>query len=212
VRQRTAPAVAPPVCSRASGFGPDEWITLSGSPGNDLEIQSQQGNATHDLTADDPTVELDILEQTISIEGARELRLDALGLVAAPIPRSWIRDGEPVARTRRLAGSDELPRTDMWDCTAGRFDWVYEAEEVAHVLEGSVIIEDAAGARQMLRAGDTFVFAAGCRYEWTVPNYIRKIAFSYSPLSRQMRLINGIVECLAAPFRRKPAWKAARNG
>ena len=177
-----------------------------------MEKQSQQGNATDDPTADDPTVELDILEQTISIEGARELRLDALGLVAAPIPRSWIRDGEPVARNKRLTGGDGLPSTVMWDCTAGRFDWIYEAEEVTHVLEGSVIVEDAAGVRKMLRAGDTYLFAAGTRYEWTVPNYIRKIAFSYSPLSPQMRLINGIVECLTAPFRRKPAWTTARNG
>lgn len=172
----------------------------------------QQGDAANELTADDPTIELDVLEQTISIEGARELRLDALGLIAAPIPRSWIREGNPVARDKRLTGGDRLPSTVMWDCTAGRFDWFYEVEEVAHVLEGSVLIEDAAGGRQMLRTGDTFLFAAGSRYEWTVPNYIRKIAFSYSPLSRQMRLINGIVECLAAPFRRKPAWVTNRNG
>lgn len=174
---------------------------------------SQQGDATHEPTADDPTVELDMLEQTISIEGARELRLDALGLVAAPIPRAWIRDGNPVARDKRLAGSsDRLPSTIMWDCTAGRFDWFYEAEEVAHVLEGSVIIEDAAGVRQRLQTGDTFLFPAGSRYQWTVPNYVRKIAFSYSPLSRQMRLINGIFECLTAPFRRKPVWATARDG
>jgi uncharacterized protein len=172
----------------------------------------QQGDAIDELTADDPTVELEMLEQTISIEGARELRLDALGLVAAPIPRSWIRDGNPVARDKRLAGGNRLPSTIMWDCTAGRFDWFYEAEEVAHVLEGSVLIEDAGGVRQMLRPGDTFLFAAGSWYEWTVPNYIRKIAFSYSPPSRPMRLINEVFECLTAPFRRKPTRVTASNG
>jgi hypothetical protein len=178
-----------------------------------LEEKAQQGDDTHELTADDPTAELDILEQTISIEGARELRLDALGLVPAPISRAWIREGNPVARNKRLAGSaGALPSTIMWDCTAGRFDWLYEDDEVAHVLEGYALIEDSAGARHRLQAGDTFSFAAGSRYQWTVPNYVRKIAFSYAQPSRGMQILNGILEYLTAPFRRKPAWAAARDG
>jgi uncharacterized protein len=164
----------------------------------------QQGDAVHELTADDPTVELEMLEQTISIDGARELRFDAHGLTPSPIRRAWIIEGNPVARDRRLVGSSgQLPSTIMWDCTAGRFDWFYQDEEVAHVLEGLVIIEDTTGARKMLHAGDTFLFPAGSRYQWTVPNYVRKIAFSYSPQSRPMRIINGIIGRLAAPFRRR---------
>jgi uncharacterized protein len=174
----------------------------------------QKGDATDELMADDPTVELEMLEQTISIEGARELRHDAHGLVPAPVPRAWIRDGNPVARHKRLTGSsDRLPSTVMWDCTAGRFDRFYEHEEVAHVLEGCVIIEDAAGVRQILQTGDTFLFPAGSRYEWTVPNYIRNITFSYAPLSRQMRLIKRIFQHLTAPFRRKRAtWATTPDG
>lgn len=165
----------------------------------------QQGDAAHELAADEPTVELEMLEQTISIDGARELRFDPHGLTPAPIPRPWIIEGNPIARDRRLLDSgDRLPRTIMWDCTAGRFDWFYENDEVAHVLEGLVIVEDAVGVRQMLHSGDTFLFPAGTRYQWTVPNYVRKIAFSYAPLSREMRLINGIFARLTAPFRRKP--------
>jgi uncharacterized protein len=177
------------------------------------KIITQQGDATEELTSEDPTVELDILEQTISIEGARELRLDALGLVPAPIPRAWIREGSPVARNKRLTGgSEQLHSTIMWDCTAGSFDWIYERDEVVHVLEGFVIIEDAAGVRQTLREGDTFLFPTGARYQWTVPNYVRKISFSYSPLSRGMRTINGIIEYVTAPFRRKPTWTTVRDG
>lgn len=173
----------------------------------------QQGDASDELTADDPTVELEMLEQTISIDGPRELRHDAHGLVSAPIPRGWIREGSPVARDKRLAGSrDRLPATTMWDCTAGRFVWFYGHEEVAHVLEGCVLIEDAAGLRQILQPGDTHLFPAGSRYEWTVPNYIRVIAFSYAPQSRPMRIIHGIFAGLTALFRRKPAWATARNG
>lgn len=170
-----------------------------------------EGNAARQAAADDPTVELDILEQTISIEGARTLRHDAHGLEPAPIPRAWIREGNPLARNKRLAGSsDHMASTYMWDCTAGRFDWLYETDEVIHVLEGSVIIEDAGGTRRRLQAGDTFLFPAGSRYHWTVPEYIRKVAFLHSPLSREMRVIRDVLERLAAPFRRKrtgaPAW------
>jgi hypothetical protein len=178
-----------------------------------LEKKPQQGGDANDLTADDPTVELDMLEQTISIEGARELRLDALGLAPAPISGAWIRDGNPVARNKRLTGGNgTLPSTVMWDFTAGRFDWFYDDDEVAHVLEGSAVIEDSAGVRRRLQTGDTFLFPAGSRYQWNVSNYIRKIAFSYSPQSRGMRIINRIFDCLAAAFRRRPAWTAARDG
>ena len=165
-----------------------------------------EGNAARPAAADDPTVELDILEQTITIEGARALRHDAHGLGPAPIPRAWIREGNPVARNKRLAGSsDDMASTYMWDCTAGRFDWLYDTDEVMHVLEGSVIIEDAGGTRKRLQAGDTFLFPAGSRYHWRVADYIRKVAFLHSPLPREMRLIRGVLRRLTASFRRKPA-------
>ncbi len=166
----------------------------------------QDSGTAHQLTADDPTVELDILEQTISIEGARALRHDALGLVPAAIPHGWILEGNPVARHKRLAGSsDRLASAFMWDCTGGRFNWYYDEDEIAHVLEGSAVIEDAAGVRRALQAGDTFLFPAGSRYQWTVPGYIRKLAFLHAPLSREMRLVKGALDRMTAPFRRKPA-------
>ncbi|HET9018872.1 MAG TPA: cupin domain-containing protein [Acetobacteraceae bacterium] len=168
--------------------------------------KSPQGSgAAPQDAADDPTIELDILEETVSIEGARELRHDAHGLTPAPIPRPWILEGNPVARERRLASSADRPATAfMWDCTAGRFIWLYDAEEIAHLLEGSVVVEDASGLRTALRAGDTFVFAAGSKYQWTIPGYVRKIAFRHSPLSPEMRAVRSAVDRLLAPFRRKP--------
>lgn len=155
-------------------------------------------------------MELDILEDTSSFEDAQELRRDVHDLIPAPIPQAWILEGSPVARQKHLAGSsDQLATTLMWDCTAGRFNWSYDADEVIHVLEGSVLIEDAAGVRRRLQAGDTFLFPAGSRYHWTVPDYIRKVAFLHSPLSREMRIIRAIVARLTAPFRRKPTGAAA---
>lgn len=172
----------------------------------------QECSPVSDVSADDPTVELDVLETTMSIEGAQALRHDAHGLVPSPIPQAWILEGNPTARSKRLAVStDQLATTWMWDCTAGRFNWFYDDDEVVHLLEGSVIIEDAAGVQKHLQAGDTFLFPAGSWYQWTVPNYVRRIAFLHPPLSRELKIIRGILKRLTAPFRRKPAVAAARG-
>lgn len=165
---------------------------------------------TDELTEDDPTVELDMLEETISIEGAQELRHDAHGLDPAPIPLHWVLEGNPIARRRVLVrSSGKLATTAMWDCTAGHFKWFYDEDEVTHVLEGSVVIEDAAGTRQRLQAGDTFLFRAGSTYQWAVPDYIRKIGFSYSPPPREMRVIKELLDRLTAPFQDKSDGTAA---
>jgi hypothetical protein len=69
-------------------------------------------------------------------------------------------------------------------------------------LEGSVVVEDAAGVRRRLGAGDTFLFPAGSRFHWTVPHYIRKLAFLHAPLSRKMRLVKGIYNFFKSPLKR----------
>lgn len=125
------------------------------------------------------------------------------GLQPDPIPREWVLEGNPTARRKLLVGSsDDMASTHMWDCTAGCFHWHYGSDEVIYVLEGFVIIEDGAGVRRRLAAGDTFLFPAGSRFHWTVPDYIRKIAFLHAPLSRKMRLVKGIYNFLKSPFKR----------
>ena len=124
-------------------------------------------------------------------------------LASDPIPSDWVLEGSPVARSKLLVGSsDDMASTHMWDCTAGRFNWFYTVDEVIHVLEGTVIIEDAAGERRQLCPGDTFLFPAGTRFHWTVPLYIRKLAFLHSPLSRKLRLAKRVFRILTSPFRR----------
>ena len=126
------------------------------------------------------------------------------GLQPDPIPSEWILEGNPTARRKLLVGSsDDRCSTHMWDCTAGRFNWYYGSDEVIHVLEGAVILEDAAGTRRRLEPGDVFLFPAGSTFHWTVPHYIRKIAFLHVPLSRKMRFAKGIYEFLKSPFKPK---------
>jgi len=177
-----------------------------------MEESPQERGRVTDVSSDDPTVELDVLEQTSSIEDTRALRRDTHGLVPSPIPQAWILEGSPTARSKRLAVStDQLAAAWMWDCTAGRFNWFYDDDEVVHVLEGSVTVKDAAGVQRRLQAGDTFLFPAGSWYQWTVPDYVRRIAFLHPPLSRELRIIRAILKRLTAPFRRKPAAAAPRD-
>jgi uncharacterized cupin superfamily protein len=108
-----------------------------------------------------------------------------LSLDSCPIRPAWILEGDPVARNTMIAGSaDGAASTLMWDCTAGRFNWHYEIDETICVVEGSVTVRDQFGDARTLVAGDTAFFPAGSSAEWTVDNYVRKIAFMRRPLPR----------------------------
>ena len=162
------------------------------------------GPGAAEFPADEATAELAVLKQSGSLEDGRLRNENPYGLQPDPIPQEWILEGNPTARRKQLVGSsDNLSSTHMWDCTAGRFNWYYTTDEVIYVLEGSVVVEDAAGVRRRLGAGDIFLFPAGTRFHWTVPHYIRKIAFLHRPLSRRMRLLKGIYDFFASPFKRK---------
>jgi hypothetical protein len=49
-------------------------------------------------------------------------------------------------------------------------------------LEGSVSLKITGGEQRVVVAGDTVFFPAGASAEWTVDNYIRKLAFCRTPL------------------------------
>jgi uncharacterized cupin superfamily protein len=169
-----------------------------------LPESTPAGSTPAEPVAEEATVELRILEQSASPQDVRATRENPYGLQQDPIPSEWILEGTPTARRKQLVGSsDNLASTHMWDCTAGRFNWHYKSDEVIYVLEGSVVVEDAAGVRRRLGAGDIFLFPAGTTFHWTVPHYIRKLAFLHAPLSRKMRLLKGIYGFFQSPFKRK---------
>jgi len=127
-------------------------------------------------------------------------------LNAAPLPEHWIIDGQPVARNKCVATStDGTAATYIWDCTAGCFDWFYSNDETIYVLAGSVTVSDGVNGH-VLRAGDTFFFPAGSKFEWTIEKYVRKLAFFHVPRSRKERLLTNALRALRHPlrsFRRK---------
>jgi len=125
----------------------------------------------------------------MSVEAVIKLEVGKIVLNPSPINPGWILEGNPIARNQLISSSaDGTASTLIWDCTAGRFNWIYGVDETIYVIEGGVVVKDSAGTARRLSAGDTIFFPAGSRAEWHVENYIRKIAFCRSPLPRPLLL------------------------
>jgi uncharacterized protein len=117
------------------------------------------------------------------------VRLDDVMLKPDPIEPSWILEGDPVARSGLWSLSpDKTTSSWVWDCTAGRFNWYFDADETIYVIEGEVIITAEGQEPQSLRAGHAALFYAGTRSEWYVPRYVRKHAILRPHLARPVAL------------------------
>ena len=98
-------------------------------------------------------------------------------LTPAPITPEHVRAGAPEGRSLRLSESpDGRLVTDLWDCTAGVFDWYFDADEIAHILDGEVRVAEDSGRVVVLRTGDVAQFRRGAHTVWTVPRHVRKLA------------------------------------
>lgn len=117
-------------------------------------------------------------------------------LLPDPIDPSWVIAGNPQARCVELARSpDGTCSSAQWDCTAGTFHWYFGVEETVHILEGEVVVRDAAGRQFRLRAGDVALMPAHAWMVWQVDKYVRKLAHCrYTvprPLGRVLRKLQG---------------------
>jgi uncharacterized cupin superfamily protein len=111
----------------------------------------------------------------------------------SPIRAEWVIGGNPVTNTKLLSTSaDGTASTLLWDCSAGRFNWYYDIDETIYFLDGAVSIKDETGAVRQLGAGDWLFFPAGSRAEWTVDNYVRKIAFCRTTLPKPVLLLRRV--------------------
>jgi uncharacterized cupin superfamily protein len=104
--------------------------------------------------------------------------LQAIHLAAEPINPGWVLDGSPQARRgTHSTNVDGWAATNVWDCTAGRFNWHFVWEETVMILEGEVRVTNAAGQTHVLVPGSVGYFPAGSWWVWEVPVYVRKLAF-----------------------------------
>jgi uncharacterized cupin superfamily protein len=98
-------------------------------------------------------------------------------LPADPIRPTWVIEGSPQVRSKRVAESaDGTSSVMVWSCTAGRFNWYYSVEETLHIISGEVFVTDEQGQVRRLGPGDMAFFPAGSRSIWHVPREVRKLA------------------------------------
>ena len=142
----------------------------------------------------------------MSVDRAILFAGDSTLLNPAPIAKDWILEGSPVTRNKLLSVSnDKVASTWIWDCTAGRFNWFYDIDETVYVIEGSVTVRDHHGATRTLMSGDIAFFPAGSSAEWTVKEYVRKLAFLRQPLSPYVMLLQRVCNKLNRMTRIQPA-------
>ena len=93
-----------------------------------------------------------------------------------PIDPDWIIEGTPIARGNVfLQSEDQKVSYGGWECTAGKFHWVFGWDEFVQILEGEATIQEESGKTVTLRRGDLAHFPKGMKSVWTVPNYVRKV-------------------------------------
>lgn len=95
---------------------------------------------------------------------------------STPLPKDWILEGNPAARSIPLARAEDGNLScGLWDCQAGKFKFIFPTDEIIHILEGEVTIEEQ-GAVHHLKVGDVAFFPEGLVSYWTVPTYVKKYA------------------------------------
>ena len=115
----------------------------------------------------------------------------------SPLPPEWILEGNPVARSLPLTrASDGHLSSGLWDCQAGKFTFIFGNDEIVHILEGEVTVEEP-GRTRTLRAGDVAFFPEGLETRWTVPRYVKKLAVfrsvRHSIMARVQRKLKRLV-------------------
>lgn len=122
-------------------------------------------------------------------------------LTPAPIPSDWIIEGNPQARSKRLAASADGTSTVMaWSCTAGRFKWHYTVDETIHLISGEVFVTDENDNVRRVGPGDMVFFPAGSVSTWYIPDHVRKLAVCRQSMPRlagfALRAFNKLVSII----------------
>lgn len=140
----------------------------------------------------------------LTLSAIEAVSLDHVLLEDDPINCDWVIFGTPVARSAQWSASkDGTTTTHVWDCTKGRFRWYFHADEIVHIIEGSVTVQADGIAERTLSVGDAALFRAGSWSEWEVEEYVRKHAILSSPLHPTVSFGVRAVRRVARVFRPK---------
>lgn len=117
-----------------------------------------------------------------------------LALRPSPIEPSWIKEGNPEAKSAEIARSkDGTASTLVWECTPGRFDWFYDLDELIHLVSGSIVVSADGMEPTRFGAGDVLFFAKGAHAHWVVEETVRKVAFCHQVQPRMVGLALRVV-------------------
>jgi uncharacterized cupin superfamily protein len=123
------------------------------------------------------------MSQSIVTAAPATVQLDLM-----PINPNWVLEGAPRARAKLLASNQDGTIAIMaWDCSAGRFKWLYSEDEIVHIISGEVTITNERGEEQRLSAGDMAFFPAGSTSTWHVPVHVRKLAVLHPEMPMSLR-------------------------
>ena len=61
-----------------------------------------------------------------------------------------------------------------WECEPSAFDWEYDLDETAYILEGKVKVKTPSGEVEISK-GDLVTFPKGLKCTWNVIQKIRKV-------------------------------------
>jgi uncharacterized cupin superfamily protein len=124
--------------------------------------------------------------------------VNAPQLPSSPLRPEQILSGAPKTGALTLGVSpDGNLSFNLWDCTAGTFRWVYNSDEIIHVLDGGATITPVGGGpARTVKAGDVVYFPRGLVADWVVDNYIKKLAVHRSMTVSLRQRVTGKVKKL----------------
>ncbi len=113
---------------------------------------------------------------------------------SAPINPDWILSGKPMARVGGVSRSqDGTVNTLFWDCTPGEFNWFYDRDETAYIIDGVAVLDEGLPTERYMRAGDMVYFPAGSQARWRVQTHLSKVAFVRRTLPRALLMVINLV-------------------
>jgi uncharacterized cupin superfamily protein len=105
-------------------------------------------------------------------------RIDATTWEPYPLPPEIIVDGVPDAKVHwlRASGAGEPAYyAGVWTVEPCTFDYTFEMNETAHIVEGNVVVTQTDGPKLELGPGDVATFPKGARTRWHVRARLKKV-------------------------------------
>jgi uncharacterized cupin superfamily protein len=107
-----------------------------------------------------------------------KVRIDAKTWDPYPLPKEIIVSGDPAAKVhwlRASAAGEPAYYAGVWTVERCTFDYVFEMNETAHIIEGHVVVTQEDGPTLDLHTGDVAHFPKGAKTRWEVRERLKKV-------------------------------------